>query len=201
MLIIAAMVGGVVISAGGNTSRDEINQAGDQLFARLQYASDDAIVSGNHIGFLAELIEVSDNESYWQYRWYRYRKGQWLALDKPLASTNLPSNLTFTLEVDGDIADLITSTLEANAERLASQPVDDGAASRSGIQNQQEREQQEDDGLINDDLIVPQMILNADGELTDIEIRIADSANPDVTPFTISLDDTGRLARVQAEQP
>ncbi len=174
MLIIASLVMSVSL-VSGNPALDELNQQGDALFAKLNLASDEAIIGGNPIGLT--LARADDKEGAWQYYWHRYERNQWKPMESPLDSTLLPEEILLEVDVDGDTVDLINSTMEAQAKLLNTDP---------------EAEESE--------VFIPSAILDTTGEITDIRIRLK-YQDREFTPYTITLNDTGQLTRTEAGEP
>lgn len=175
----------VLISMGiglvsGNRSLDQLNTHGNQLFARMNHASDSAIFSGNPIGLA---VSISEDESESQYRWFGYQQQQWLVLDKPLQPVTLPKDIQINVTVDGETADLIAESLEAQPEQVESLDRTEIIDAQAAFEGQ-----------------LPQVVFDASGEISDATLTLTPRGDKTLSPYIITLNDDGELTQTEARE-
>ena len=174
MLIIAVLAAGASLTVNplGSTAK-QINNAGEQLFAQMNYALDEALVRNAAVGLDIEQSQ-DDVDFSTRYSWKRHNGyndvGQptFIEMPEPLAKQSLPDNLIWEITV----AD---SSLIENLDQLLSEDEENS---------------------------MPELLFYPSGEMTDFSITIAlsESAlqdNPDAIDerYIISLNDRGQLVR------
>ncbi|MFT7224330.1 MAG: prepilin-type N-terminal cleavage/methylation domain-containing protein [Cellvibrionaceae bacterium] len=100
LLIIAMLASGIsqVVNPLGSTAK-RINRQGDQLWAQMQFALDDALVRYRALGIAVEGDEENP-QSIEKYRWVRYDGEKWLGTDLPLGGHRLDEGLTWSIEIE-----------------------------------------------------------------------------------------------------
>jgi general secretion pathway protein H len=114
MVIIAVIAAGVSLAINPNgSSTKQINKQGDQLFAQMQYALDDALIRHSALGIV---IEKDDDQIDFsrRYSWHRYNGDEWQKATEPLAGKyELAPSLVWEIEVEGNsLADQLDDLLE-----------------------------------------------------------------------------------------
>lgn len=125
MLIIAVMAAGVslTVSPQGSTAK-QINQAGEKLFAQMNYALDEALVRNAAVGLDIEQSE-NDVDFSTSYRWKRHSSYDndtgdpiFTAMEAPLGEHALPENLIWEIiiEDEGSLAESLDDLLNEDED-------------------------------------------------------------------------------------
>lgn len=126
MLIVATLAAGVAINIDPlGSSAQQINQQGDRLFAQMNYALDEALISNRALGLVIQPAE-DELESSTQYSWYRFsgidketRKKQWLKTEPPLGDHQLDEHLIWDIAVEEiSVEDSLDQLLSEEEEEI-----------------------------------------------------------------------------------
>jgi len=195
MAIVAFITAGVSL-VNSSSSAKQINKQGDHLFAQMQYALDEAVMTNTAIGFLVEQQE-DDAELSRQYVWQRYKgisirsrqeqntdadeetpqESEWENIKGYIGAGELPESLSWEIILGEEEA-----SLEDSLDRL----------------------------LDDDEIRPPDIIFSSSGEVSDFSIVIALSEeelkdDPDAIDerYKITVDERGQLSRYQVgvEEP
>jgi len=184
LLVVIVIIGFAIGVASPNinpsSATKRLNRQGDLLFARLRFAADEALLSGEAIGLAMEQQE--DAKGDWQYSWYRYHKGKWQALEAPLMPTTLPENMVVSMEIEGE-------------------PLED---------IETERARNESDATEDENTVKPVVVLYPGGEMTEFDINLYPQStlsrsrtqrSNDKTAYRISINENGELVSRLAQGP
>lgn len=196
MAIVAFITAGVSL-VNSSSSAKQINKQGDHLFAQMQYALDEAVMTNTAIGLLVEQQE-DDAELSRQYVWQRYKgisirsrqqqnadqdedavveESEWENIKSYISKGELPESLSWDIVLGEE-----EESLEDGLDRL----------------------------LDDDELRPPDIIFSSSGEVSDFSIVITLSEDelkddPDAIDerYKITIDERGQLSRYQVgvEEP
>lgn len=179
MVLIAVVAASVSLAINPlGSSAKQINQQGEQLFAQMQFALDDALVRNKALGIAIE--ESEDPDQPIQYYWMRYQgidkdtnQIEWIKAEAPLGDIELKEGLEFSFEIEEE-------SLEESLDSLL----------------------QEDDQKIS-----PSVVFSPDGEVTEFVVMITlNQESLELKPeaigerYKILLDERGQLTRYEVGQ-
>lgn len=122
VLILAFAAAGVrtVFDPNGSLSK-QMNQQGDQLYAQMQYALDEALFTLNPLG----LVINQDPETgllTTEYEWYSHNGDTWVKREKPLAGGELKESFTWQINIEDEpLEESLDDLLEQEEEELKPQ--------------------------------------------------------------------------------
>ena len=107
LFIIATLAAGVSLAINPEgSSAQQINQQGDRLFAQMNYALDEALISHRALGIVIDQ-EPDDLQASTKYSWYRFagidkdtRKKQWVPTEAPLGGHQLSQSLVWEVDIE-----------------------------------------------------------------------------------------------------
>lgn len=166
LVMIAVVTGGVsIIVSGASSPEKQLNAAGRQLLARMNFALDEALMQRRVIGLRIE--NAGDQEKQSAYFWYRYENNQWFSLGEPLNSAAIPEDMTIVLLVD-----------EAITESLLENSLND-----TSDKNQEEKK------------LIPDIIFYPNSDVSEFTLQLAfKNKQENKATFSIFIDKRGQLA-------
>ncbi|GLS27116.1 hypothetical protein GCM10007877_28350 [Marinibactrum halimedae] len=109
MLVIGLGVGVATVGLMQPDPASRLKDYGEDFYSQLSWARDEALLTGEHIGMVPELVGNepggrNDGQGVWQLLWHRWRDGEWMPLElEPLIP---PRGMLVELEIDEQPVDL-----------------------------------------------------------------------------------------------
>ena len=114
LFMISILSGGVAIAISATSSPGKrLFEAGEQLFAQMNFALDEALMQQHLIGLRVEANEESESS----YSWHRYEDENWQALEDPLSSQTLSDEIALQISIEDS---LLESLLEKSLNEVDS---------------------------------------------------------------------------------
>ncbi|WP_317932526.1 prepilin-type N-terminal cleavage/methylation domain-containing protein [Halioxenophilus sp. WMMB6] len=106
VLFVMALAIGMATFQGFRFDADsELQNFGEEVYAQLQFGTDQALFGGEHLGLVPEVFNTASNEQAWQLTWHRWRDGEWSPVTE-LPPIKPPDFIKLGIEIDEQPVDL-----------------------------------------------------------------------------------------------
>ena len=118
LVMITVMAASVSIAVNRASPEKELNTLGLQLFAKMNFAIDEALMQRKLIG-----LRIENQEKKSAYYWHSFTNNRWQLLSDSLSSVVIPDNILIERELDTEFTDsLLAQTLNDTDEEKALVP-------------------------------------------------------------------------------
>lgn len=119
ILLVSVISGGVaIVVSSASSPQKRLQEVGAQLFAKMRFASDEALIQRRLIG-----LRVNSGQEKTQYTWHAYENERWVLLSSPLSITVLPEDMDIEVTVDDELLEaLLENSLNSLAEEEQTPP-------------------------------------------------------------------------------
>ena len=104
MLIIGLALGMVSLAVGGNSAKEEVRKAAEDLVLEANYLAEEAVLKGETYGLFVEVKTPQDMDNQaaeeWCYHWLRVRDRQWGEIPELAEAKCLPEGVAMVIKVD-----------------------------------------------------------------------------------------------------